>query len=327
MPSLKGNKNIPTPVSVANGGTGVATLGDAGVLIGNGTGAVQVTGAGTSGQVLTSNGAGVDPTFQAATGITQGTVLFPQTLNIGSSTSIFHQVTSAYDGSSAIYTVSKPTGASATITVARFLKDTSGTFYKTHVVSLSVTSQSTETPGIAVVGSFVYIPYTNNSNVWVVYRLAAADLTGEQLMTISGVNVTNSSQSRGAFADSTFLYFNDNASASGRRRKYSISGTTLTHDSAVDYDTTTSSRPAWSDGTSVFFDIDPNIGKDTIAPSAFTSVARNLSELGPLSAATAANGGFVYGNATMVYRAMIGTIESNTAVTAQAIHLIPVAET
>ena len=55
-------------VTVAQGGTGVATLGDAGVLIGNGTGVVQVTGAGTSGQVLTSNGAGVDPTFQAAAG-------------------------------------------------------------------------------------------------------------------------------------------------------------------------------------------------------------------------------------------------------------------
>lgn len=59
-------------VAVANGGTGATTLGDAGVLIGNGTGAVQVTGAGTSGQVLTSNGAGVDPTFQTISG--SGTV-------------------------------------------------------------------------------------------------------------------------------------------------------------------------------------------------------------------------------------------------------------
>ena len=58
--------SIPNPLTVDRGGIGVATLGDAGVLIGNGTGAVQVTGAGTSGQVLTSNGAGVDPTFQAA---------------------------------------------------------------------------------------------------------------------------------------------------------------------------------------------------------------------------------------------------------------------
>lgn len=55
-------------VTVAQGGTGVTTLGDAGVLIGNGTGAVAVSGAGTAGQVFTSNGAGVDPTFQNAGG-------------------------------------------------------------------------------------------------------------------------------------------------------------------------------------------------------------------------------------------------------------------
>lgn len=53
---------------VANGGTGATTFTDAGVLIGNGTGAVQVTSAGTAGQVLTSNGAGVDPTFQTISG-------------------------------------------------------------------------------------------------------------------------------------------------------------------------------------------------------------------------------------------------------------------
>lgn len=53
-------------VTVAQGGTGVATLAAHGVVIGNGTSAVAVTGAGTSGQVLTSNGASADPTFQAA---------------------------------------------------------------------------------------------------------------------------------------------------------------------------------------------------------------------------------------------------------------------
>jgi hypothetical protein len=57
-----------TGLPVAGGGTGAATFTDAGVLIGNGTGAIQVTSAGTAGQVLTSNGAGVDPTFQAAGG-------------------------------------------------------------------------------------------------------------------------------------------------------------------------------------------------------------------------------------------------------------------
>ena len=72
------------PIVVADGGTGVATLGDAGVLIGNGTGVVQVTSAGVSGQILTSNGAGVDPTFQAAgTGATQAE------MEAASSTTVF----------------------------------------------------------------------------------------------------------------------------------------------------------------------------------------------------------------------------------------------
>jgi len=51
-------------VSVPQGGTGVATFTDGGVLVGNGTGNVQATSAGILGQVLTSGGPGVDPTFQ-----------------------------------------------------------------------------------------------------------------------------------------------------------------------------------------------------------------------------------------------------------------------
>jgi len=76
-----------TGLPVAGGGTGVATLGDAGVLIGNGTGAVQVTGAGTSGQVLTSNGAGVDPTFQAAGGGSSALTLIPRCAIFSTNTS------------------------------------------------------------------------------------------------------------------------------------------------------------------------------------------------------------------------------------------------
>lgn len=57
-----------TDLSVANGGTGVSSLTDHGVLLGSGSGAVSVTGTGTSGQVLTSNGASSDPTFQDAGG-------------------------------------------------------------------------------------------------------------------------------------------------------------------------------------------------------------------------------------------------------------------
>lgn len=53
---------------VANGGTGTASFVDAGVLIGNGTGAFQVTTAGSAGEVLTSNGPGIDPSFKVAIG-------------------------------------------------------------------------------------------------------------------------------------------------------------------------------------------------------------------------------------------------------------------
>ena len=42
--------------AVANGGTGAATLAANNILLGNGTGALQVVAPGTSGNVLTSNG-------------------------------------------------------------------------------------------------------------------------------------------------------------------------------------------------------------------------------------------------------------------------------
>lgn len=59
---------LTTPLSVSQGGIGVGTLAADGVLFGNGTSAIGATAVGTSGQVLTSNGTGVAPTFQTASG-------------------------------------------------------------------------------------------------------------------------------------------------------------------------------------------------------------------------------------------------------------------
>lgn len=59
--------DVTGTLPVANGGTGATTLAAHGVLVGNGTSAVAVTSAGTAGQVLTSNGASADPTFQTLT--------------------------------------------------------------------------------------------------------------------------------------------------------------------------------------------------------------------------------------------------------------------
>lgn len=63
-----GTLSLANDLDVVHGGTGVGTFTDGGVLIGNGTGDLAVTTAGTAGQYLTSNGPGVDPTFQSPSG-------------------------------------------------------------------------------------------------------------------------------------------------------------------------------------------------------------------------------------------------------------------
>ena len=65
--------SLTAPLPVDQGGTGDATLTAHEVLLGNGTSPItQVSGVGTTGQVLTSNGAAADPTWQSLAG--SGTV-------------------------------------------------------------------------------------------------------------------------------------------------------------------------------------------------------------------------------------------------------------
>lgn len=68
--------DVSGTLPVGNGGTGQVTLTVHGVVIGNAAAGVNVTAAGAAGQVLTSNGPGADPTFQApAAGLTAGQTL------------------------------------------------------------------------------------------------------------------------------------------------------------------------------------------------------------------------------------------------------------
>lgn len=62
--SLTSGADVSGTLPVGNGGTGATSLTVHGVVVGNSTSAVNVTAAGTAGQVLTSNGASADPTFQ-----------------------------------------------------------------------------------------------------------------------------------------------------------------------------------------------------------------------------------------------------------------------
>ena len=72
----EGNGGVGGTLPVLHGGLGIGTLTPAhGVLIAEGTAHVAVTGAGTAGQVLTSNGASADPTFQGIVLQTTTTIL------------------------------------------------------------------------------------------------------------------------------------------------------------------------------------------------------------------------------------------------------------
>lgn len=74
--------DITGVLPVANGGTGLDTLAAYRLIAGGttGTGDVQQVGAGTSGHLLTSNGAGVLPSFQAltVTDCISGVIQYPE---------------------------------------------------------------------------------------------------------------------------------------------------------------------------------------------------------------------------------------------------------
>lgn len=103
---------LTTALSVAQGGTGRTSATAHGVLIGNGTSAVAVTGAGTAGQVLTSNGASADPTFQAAAG--GGAWVYLSTVTASNSASV--DVDATIDGTYDTYVIEAVNILVATVT-------------------------------------------------------------------------------------------------------------------------------------------------------------------------------------------------------------------
>ena len=84
---------LTTPLTVAQGGIGVATLTANNVLLGNGTSAPQTVAPGTSGNVLTSNGTtwtssagstGTVTSIATGNGLSGGTITSSGTLTLGS---------------------------------------------------------------------------------------------------------------------------------------------------------------------------------------------------------------------------------------------------
>lgn len=89
---------LTTPITVPQGGTNATTFTSHGTLVGQGTSAVTATATGISGQVLTSNGASADPTYQTLpaggsvtsiatnNGVTGGTITTTGTIGLATIT-------------------------------------------------------------------------------------------------------------------------------------------------------------------------------------------------------------------------------------------------
>lgn len=106
-----------TDITVSDGGTGVSTLSAGGVVIGNGTSAVTTANPSTAGGVLTSNGAGVAPSFQTPT--TPALVLL-SVLTASTSATLDNttNITSAYDAYLIEFENIVPTTANAKLQMA-----------------------------------------------------------------------------------------------------------------------------------------------------------------------------------------------------------------
>lgn len=181
-------------LGVANGGTGAASLTAHGVVIGNTTSAVNVTSAGTAGQVLTSNGASADPTFQTSSGTNSSSILSNLAFASSVGSSALTISLKGQDGndpsSSNIVTIgfrnaTLTTGSYTTVTV-------------TGALSLVVSSGSTLGQTSAVEG-YIYIYAINNAGT---VELAVSS----SLIQEGGVITTTTEGGAGAADSYTGIY-------------------------------------------------------------------------------------------------------------------------
>lgn len=108
--------------------------------------------------------------------------------------------------------------------LGRFERDSlTGNYLLTHEIDPTISIPSGDTGAIIVIGDYVYL-FSNNGTNTVCSRFLAADLTGEQVMTVP--TVTDSGFTN-AWTDGTYAYVVVGSSDT-TSRKWSVSGTTFT---------------------------------------------------------------------------------------------------
>jgi hypothetical protein len=142
-------QTITLPLPVSDGGTGRTSATAYGVLCGGttSTGAQQsIASVGTSGQVLTSNGAGALPTFQNSAIVTDWVAYTPTFTGFGTPTNV--QIWSRRVGDT-LYIRGRFTSGTSTATEARMTLGYAGT-------NSNVTSSSTKITSIQLAGGSIF---------------------------------------------------------------------------------------------------------------------------------------------------------------------------
>ena len=187
----------------------------------------------TSGLKDATQMTGVLPIANGGTGSSAYIYAFPQILSTSkttedpsSDTNIF--ATGSMNDGSAFFSYE-----SATV-LRRWARDArTGQYMLTHQVDPTLAVASSKFGGIINIGTYIYLFCSDGTNV-VVSRFLAADLTGEQVMTVPTVACTVGVD---VWTDGVDAYFVSQTAVT-TTRKWSVSGTTF---SAV----TTGSTPSW----------------------------------------------------------------------------------
>jgi len=272
------------------------------------------------------NGTDLIVTSTLSSGLSSTGLYFPQTLALAVNgvTTVavgINTSTSETDGS-VLYTVL--VSAATTAVVQRWAKDSSGSYYVTHEVTTTVPggqnfSSNTNTMGLAVIGSYVYLCYASTAPAAIVRRFDKADLANDTAITISGTDFDTSSYCP-AYTNGTDLIVCDTTTTWYR---YTISGTTITNAATVTTLSGAFIEAAVGDGSNVYFiDTSSIIYKYSFTGTLSTSVTRSL---GTTMFAVGDSRALVIGNSAVFYQIRAGVVESNTTQVARVMNLVPVA--
>ncbi len=176
---------LTTPLTVVQGGTGIASATDYAVLVGGTTSTnpfQSIASVGTSGQVLTSNGAGAKPSFQTGlSSITDWVAYTPVFTGFGTAASV--QVWSRRVGDT-LYIRGRFAAGTPTATEARMTLGYNGT-------NSNVTSSNTVITSIQYAGIVIYNAATTAMSVTLIEANVGYITFGKQNVGDAGLTKKN----------------------------------------------------------------------------------------------------------------------------------------